>query len=334
MAPGGEPLEDVGLDGDHHGGPAHAGPGDEAQGGPVAGAQIGNNQEGDKKHGGGAEIAHQGQTAHAGPGQDDEQPQVPFPEQAVQGGRSGKDVTDLGQLRGLEGQRPQDDPVFRPVFARSQQQRDAQQADGRRRHEPADLFGPLQIPQEDPQHQEEQQPQQDGQKLFGQGRGGRGGRDGQREGGEEKGHGLHFKADAPQGPQGEAVSPHGQAQAQKGHGNGGGGALPRRDDQLDGGHDLKQSQQHQPQPGGHRPLRPPPGPALLLLLRGDRQQHRLHAAQREHVAVLDGGLPRHRPAVDRHAPLGIQVIEGPIPVLPPDQSGVLAGDSGVVEHHV
>ena len=65
---------------------------------------------------------------------------------------------------------PKDDPVGGAVLPLSQHQGDAQQADGSRRHEPADLLHPFQVPQEDAQDQEERQTQQHREKLLGKGR--------------------------------------------------------------------------------------------------------------------------------------------------------------------
>ena len=60
VAPGGEALKDVGLEGEHGEHRKHPAAADEGQGGPVAGAEVGDNQEGDKEDGGGAEVAHIG----------------------------------------------------------------------------------------------------------------------------------------------------------------------------------------------------------------------------------------------------------------------------------
>ena len=171
MAPGGKALEDVGLDGEDHPRPGHAGPGDEGQGGPVPGAQVGDDQEGDEEDGGGAEVAHEGQAADTHQGEQQEEPQVPLPEEPVQGGGSGEDVADLGQLRGLEGEGAQDDPVHGAVAALAQAQSPQHQGDpqkphGPPGHEPADGLHPVQVPEEDAQHHEEAQPQQQGDELL------------------------------------------------------------------------------------------------------------------------------------------------------------------------
>ena len=50
-------------------------------------------------------------TAQAYPRQQDEQPQIALTKEPVQGGGAGEDVADFRQLRGLEGEGPDTDPV-------------------------------------------------------------------------------------------------------------------------------------------------------------------------------------------------------------------------------
>ena len=167
MAPRGEAAQNIGLelyDDPRAKGRAAA---DEGQSCGVPGAEIGDDQEGHKEDGRRAEVAHQPQQADAHAGEHDEQRQVPAAEQPFQRGGACKNIADLGDLRGLEGYTAQGDPVGRAEFSLAQHQRDPQQADGPGSHEPAALFHPFQIPQEQTQRQKQAHAQNDGQKLLG-----------------------------------------------------------------------------------------------------------------------------------------------------------------------
>ena len=333
MPPGGEAPQDIGLDGDQHQPAEHRAAADQGEGGKVAGAEIGDNQKGDEEDGGGAEVAHQGQAAHARAGEQDEQPQVPLAEQALQGGRPGEDVAGLGQFRGLEGESEQTDPVGRTVFDVPGDEGQGEQGDGCRRHEPADLPHPLQVPKKDSGDQEQDDAQQDGQQLLGDGGGGGGGGDRQTQGGEEKGDGLHLKAGAPHAPQDEAVDPHHRSQAQKGPRDQQGMDPLLREQELEAGKQLKQGEQDQGTPGGDGVLGG--AAAALRLLVRDGEEHGLHAAQAEYVPQGDGGAAGlHRGPVDSGAAFGVQIVHRPPVVRGADEGGVLPGDHGVVEQHI
>ena len=140
------------------------------------------------------------------------------------------------------------------------------------------------------------------------------------------------KPTCPMARRDQEVEPHGPRQQQEGQGDEQRGVLPLADGELQAAEHLEHRQQHQPQPGGHGPAGLPP--AAGLLLRGQGEEHGLHAPQAQHVAVLHRGLPLHRPAVHRHAALGAQIVSRPGVVLPADQGGVLPGDHRVVEGHV
>ena len=102
MAPGGEAAEDVGLEVEDQQAGKQGPAADQGQGGEVAGAEVGDHQEGGEEDEGGAEVAHQRQTEQTYPGEHHEQPQVAPVEQPLQSGGAGKDVEDLGHLRGAE----------------------------------------------------------------------------------------------------------------------------------------------------------------------------------------------------------------------------------------
>ena len=229
-------------------------------------AQSPDNQEGDKEDGGGAEVAHIGQTGQAHAGEQDEQAQVPLAEEPVQGGRPGKDVADFGQLRGLHRDAGNGQPVGRSIFGAGEAQQvehhgEAQQADGPGGHEPADFLGPVQVAQEDPQHQEQGQSQHHAEELLEQGGGIGGGGHRQGEGGQEEGDGLHLKAYPAQGAEGEEVQPHHPRQQQEGERDHHRGVLPLADGELECGEGLEHGEEHQPQPGGHGPFPPERGGA-------------------------------------------------------------------------
>ena len=310
VAPGGEPAHDIGLHRQHGEHREHAAAADEGQSGPVAGAEVGDDQEGDEEDGSGAEVAHVGQTGQAHAGEHDEQAQVPLAEESLQGGGTGEDVADLGNLRGLHADAADGNPVGRAVLGVGQAQlvehhRQAEKADGRPRHEPADLLGPLQVLEEDAQDEEEDEPQHHTEELLEEGRrvGGAGHRQGQ--GGQEEGDGLHLKAHPPGGPQHQEVEPHDAGEAQEGEGDHGGGPGALADDELDGGEHLEYGEQHQAQPGGHRAGPAAAVPPLGLLLGGEGEEHGLHSAHCQHIAVLHGGGVVDRLAVDGDAALGV-----------------------------
>ena len=284
-------------------------------------------------------LHHIGQTGQAHAGEQDEQAQVPLAEEPVQGGRPGKDVADFGQLRGLHRDAGNGQPVGRSIFGAGEAQQvehhgEAQQADGPGGHEPADFLGPVQVAQEDPQHQEQGQSQHHAEELLEQGGGIGGGGHRQGEGGQEEGDGLHLKAYPAQGAEGEEVQPHHPRQQQEGERDHHRGVLPLADGELECGEGLEHGEEHQPQPGGHGPHGPPPLAALSLFLRREGEQHGLHPADAHHVAVLDGGGALHRPAVYRHATLGAQVVGRPGVVRLANQGGVLPGYHRIVENHV
>ena len=63
-----------------------------------------------------SKVAHDAQKPDAHAIKDDEQRQVPLVEQPLQRGRSGEDIADLDDLRGLEAEAADGDPVDRAVL--------------------------------------------------------------------------------------------------------------------------------------------------------------------------------------------------------------------------
>ena len=208
-----------------------------------------------------------------------------------------------------------------------------EQGDGCRRHEPADLTHPLQIPEKDTGDQEQEDAQQDGQQLLGNGGGGGGGSDRQAQGGKEKGDGLHLKAGAPHAPQDETVNPHHRRQAQKGTRDQQGVDSLLGEQKLEAGKQLEQGEQDQGAPGGDGALGG--AAAALRLLVGDGKEHGFHASQAEYVTQGDGGAAGlHRGPVDSGAAFGVQVVHRPPVVRGADEGSVLPGDHRIVEQHV
>ena len=242
MAPGGKAAEDIGLEPQDDPRAKHRPAADQRQGGKIPGAEIRDDQERDKEDGRRTEIAHQAQKADADAGQQDEEGQIPPPEQPLQRGRAGEDITDLGDLRGLERQPPNGNPVHRAVFGVTQHQRDPQKTNGRRGHEPAGFLHPGEIPEKDAQHQKQPQPKHNGKKLLEKALRGTGGRHRQAEGGEEKSDGLHLKAHTAGTAQNGKIGPHHRRQPQEGQGNRHWRRLSRRYNQLQARQQLEHRQ--------------------------------------------------------------------------------------------
>ena len=312
----------------------HRAAADQGKGRRIPGTKIGNDQKGDKEDRRRAEVAHQPQQADAHAGQNNEQRQVPAAEQPFQRGGTGKNVADLGDLRGLEGQAAQRDPVGRTEFGLAQHQRDAQQADGTGGHEPPQLLHPFQIPQKQPQRQEQSHAEDDRQQLLGEASRHAGGRHRKGERGQVKRDGFQLKSHAAAQPQDGCIEPHEHRKDQKAAGNQGTGLLPRRHSQLHGGEDLEHCQPQKGRPHGGGAFRLPLLFQFLPLPNGLGQKHQRHAAQRNGVPQLHRSSVRNGPAIDRRTALGAEVVERPAPVIPPAQGCVLPGDAGVVQQHI
>ena len=99
----------------------------------AARAHEGDDQEGREEDQRGAHVLHQHKEAEAGAGKHDELRDVLFRLQMVERRGADKDEGDLDELRGLDADRPDDDPVFRAVvFGADQdvQHKEQNRADG------------------------------------------------------------------------------------------------------------------------------------------------------------------------------------------------------------
>ena len=334
VAPGGEAAEDIRFEFHDDARAEHRAAADQGQRGKIAGAEVCDDQEGHKENRGGPEVTHQAQQADAYTGQNNEQRDVPLVEQPLQRSGTGKNIAQLGDFRGLEGQRPQGDPVHSAVLGTAKHQRDAQQADGCRSHKPAGPPHPVQVPQEQSQHQKQHQSQQYSTKLLEKAprRAGSGHRQGQR--GEEKRDGLHLKPHAAGTAEHGNIQPHHHCQSQKSQGQHHSCLRPGGGNELQAGQYLEHRQPQKRGPHGGGPLRP-----ALLLQRlpfryGLGQKHQGYAAQGDGIPHLHRGGALHRLPVDQGAALGAQVVDRPLPFLAPAQGRMLAGDAGIVQKHI
>ena len=112
VVPGPEAIGDVGLVLQDHPAPGPCRRGHEGQKAHVAGAQEGNDQQGHEEDEGRAEVTHQGQTAHAEAAEENGKDQISPGKEPVQRGRAGEDKGDLHELRGLEADGADGDPVL------------------------------------------------------------------------------------------------------------------------------------------------------------------------------------------------------------------------------
>ena len=197
------------------------------------------------------------------------------------------------------------------------QQRDSQQADGPGGHDPAGLLHPLQVPEEQAQHQKQHQPQQDGTELLEQAPRRAGGRHRQRQCGEEKGDGLHFKAHAAGTAEDRVIQPHHHRQPQEGQGQHRRSFRSGSGNELHTGQHLKYRQPQKGRPHGSGPLRPALFLQRLPLRYSLGQEHQGYAAQGDGIPQLyrSGGL--YALSIDLRATLGAKVIDRPGSVFSP-----------------
>ena len=154
VAPRGETRRNVRFDGQHDHAAAEAAGADQTERCEIARAEIGDDEEGHEEHERRTEVILERQTAAAHAGKADEHPEVALVEQAVKRCRACENVADFCDLRGLERQSAEAQPCLRAALARTDEQRDGEQADRRRAHEPADLLRPRQVAQEKAEDEE------------------------------------------------------------------------------------------------------------------------------------------------------------------------------------
>ncbi len=334
MPPGGEPVQGMGGD------PQSQHPG-KAQGGDGqrhrthgAGAKIGNEQEGAEEYQCRAEVVHESQQPADHHGIGNEQNQVPSAHDPIHGGGSGKDEADLAQLRGLQGHAAQNQPVFRAVILRAEDQGDHQKAHARRHRQVAHHLGSFQIPQRPAQNQEGDNAQTHGSQLLHRlpwldGSDGR-----HAHGTQEKGNGLHLEGF----PVDQAIEnvqhPLSQDDPAKPNENIGKVHLlpPEKIPQENGA--LQNGQQHQvrhavPAAGGlGAKLR-----LANLLPLGDGLKLHFHPADGNSVLWLQGA-DLNGSVVDKGAGFGADVQKRPAAVVIPGQHRVIPGNGGKIDGHV
>ena len=165
---------------------------------------------------------------------------------------------------------------------------------------------------------------------------GRGGGHGHAEGGEVEGQGLHLKAAAADDAHGVVAAPLHDGQRRKAEGDGGQVLLFGEDRVLHQQKELKQRQLQQRHGGGD----PAAGRGALLLqlfplLRADLLKTHAHAAQIDHVPVVDAqAVLTHAHAVDPDAAAGEDVVYLPDPAVVSRQDRVGPADALPVDAHV
>ena len=323
------------LDGQHDHTTAEAASAHQTERREITRAQIRDDEKGHEEHERGAEVILERQAAAAHAGKTDEHPQVALVEQTVERRRTGENVADLGDLRGLERQRAEAQPCLRAALARTDEQRDGEQADRRRAHEPADLLRARQVAQEKAENEEHRHAHQNRDELLGQlVRNGRA-RHRERQRTQEERDGLHLEADAAEQAHEDEIAPADAGEHEEGQRNGDVRLAAACNHELHGCEHLKQRQQHQTAPhAGRTALLAALGHLPALFLSGNRHHRGRDAAERDRIAVLDDRVFVYRQIVDLDAALGIQVVYRPAAVVFTDKRGVLPRDRRIFELHI
>ena len=129
-------------------------------------AQERNAQKRNEEHQCRAEVAHQRETAHAVGGKEHGKDEVSLGEQTVERRRAREDEGDLHQLRRLQRERADRDPVLRAEDALAEQDVEREQRRGGGRHRPAQLLGQAETAQRRPQQEKQRDAERDGNELF------------------------------------------------------------------------------------------------------------------------------------------------------------------------
>ena len=337
MPPGGEAVGDVGLETQddpaakgcrrhHHG-----------DGRQVAGTQEGNAQKGHEEDQRRAEVAHQRQASHTVGGKQNGEDQIPLGEQPVQGSGPGQNKGDLHQLRGLEGERPDGDPVFCAEDALAQHHVKGQQRSGGHSHRPPGPDGQMQVPQHSAHDQKQHHAHDHGNEQLVERARVIGGRHRRAHADEQEHQGLQLIG----GPLGRPVyaiqDPGQQRQSAEGDPHRQPILCLSREKYLQKQEGLTQVHQHQsPCLGGAPPLlllHPPPGHLGLVGFRGGEEVH-LHAAHGDAVPGLQRRRGQGPLSVEQHPAAVVHRVYRPLaPVIPAD-GGVAPRHGGEVHPHV
>ena len=193
MPPHGKPTQSVGRDFQRQHSRKDQRRNGQRHGTHTAGTKIRDHKKGAEENQRRAEVVHQGKQAADENGIGDKNVNIPLAHDSVHGGRAGIDEADLAQLRRLQGQAADDQPVFRAVILGAEHQRHHQKAHARHRGQIPDDLRPFQIPQRPADDEKRHHAQRHGGKLLhrlprlyrGDG--------GHTHGTQEERHGLHLK---------------------------------------------------------------------------------------------------------------------------------------------
>ena len=210
--------------------------------------QQGDGKEADEEDCRGAEVVEHHKAGADEERVEDEEQQVLFGNDHVHRRRAGQNEADLDQLRGLEGEAANIDPVLRAVDPRAKNQIGQQQHDAENCRHIADLFRGFQIPQTGAEGQEKRKADAHGDELLVEVIRVCGARDRETHRHQEKGDGLHLIAAAADQLLREEEQPLGQGKDPEGRQD----LRPRldtADQERQNDHCLQQGQQDQGQAG-------------------------------------------------------------------------------------
>ena len=289
MPPGGKPAQCVGRNTQGQNPRKNQGRAGQGDGTHASGTKIRNNQERAEENQRRAEVIHQRQQSADHHGIGNEQNQIPLVHNPVHGGRAGVDKTHLGQLRGLQRQSADDQPVLRAIVFRAEQQRNDQEAHARQHRQIPEAFGPLQIPQGPADHKEHQNTQNHGRRLLAQLLRLHRGNGRHAQSAQKKGQRLHLKGasayhqiEEKQHPLADRYGTEAQEIGPE--------LLLRPVQQESCQHNRLQQRQNQ-QPQQSAPAAGAPGPQLglkLLLPLGNNLQLHIHTADGNGIPLMDG----------------------------------------------
>ena len=332
VAPRGEALERIGLEPQRqHPGKARARAGQRDRR-HVAGAQKRDHKERHKEDDGRAEVVHQREAAADGRRIADEHHQISLCHQAVQRRRARIHEADLHQLRRLERHAAQLDPVARAELFRAEHEVHRQKQNTSRRGEVAEHLRPLEVAQRPPHKEEHDKSRAEREKFLQQTLRCARRHDGEAHRREEKRDGLHIKAASPHQLQPEKQRPFHQHQTQKRQQH------LRPPPAAHHGQERHQQLKHREQQQRHRRRHAhAAAPARLgldlLLLRRDRHERELHAAETQHIAEFHL-CKLHWLAVQLRPGFRPAVEDRPAPIVIPRQDRVRPRDRRVFEQHI